>query len=113
MEGRWGGSAFFIAPRISCHGSKRAPGASTQRNRTPPGAAVPAASQGLWGDIWGAGGEVCSEISSPTSTLSIIYLNPSILPNPSHFPWLSQSRFHSQDTTENMFDLFIFLLAAT
>lgn len=69
--------------------------------------------RGGCGVMCGVQGEVCSEISSPTSTLSIIYLNPSILPNPSHFPWLSQPRFHSQDTAENMFDLFLFLLAAT
>lgn len=35
-----------------------------------------------------------------------IYLLPSTLPNPSHFPWLSQPHFHRQGATENMLHFF-------
>lgn len=56
------------------------------------------------------GGGFCSGIFPPPPLPHLfIYLHPGMLPNPSHFPWLSHPHFHCQDTTENMFDFFFFL----
>lgn len=56
-RGEAGGSQkvrpYFIAPRISCHSSKRAPRASLQRDSTRPGAAP---SYGVTGASWQWGG---------------------------------------------------------
>lgn len=119
-----GAKPFFIAPRISHRGSKHAPHASTQQDSTPPRAASSlryhrgfgAVGGGCW--VWkrvaGTGWGTCSGIFPPAPLPHLfIYLHPGILPNPSHFPWLSHPHFHSQDTLENMFDFFFFFLAGT
>lgn len=56
----------------------------------------------------GAGGPLGSSPHLHSLIYLFIYLHPSILPNPSHFPWLSYPHFHSQDMMENMLDFFFF-----
>lgn len=55
-----------------------------------------------------AGGVVlCPGVCPPPPPQHLfIYLLPSTLPNPSHFPWLSQTHFYRQGATENMLHFF-------
>lgn len=55
-----------------------------------------------------AGGVVlCPGVCPPPPPPHLfIYLLPSTLPNPSHFPWLSQTHFYRQGATENMLHFF-------